>query len=121
MRTTALERDIQRACSDWLSDVLPETIVFRRNVGALKKGNHFIRFAEKGASDLWGLTKGVHFEVEVKRPGNTLTKEQTLWLVQIAEYGGIALWTDSLRDLVLKMKVEYEGRGWTWNENWEVW
>jgi len=78
--------------------------LFRRNVGAYKtEGGRFIRFAEKGQSDLWGIVKchecpacgelqyGVHVEIEIKTDKGKLSKHQEDWLERMSEFNSIAI------------------------------
>ena len=80
--------------------------LWRRNVGALKKGDRFIRFSSPGQSDLWGIDFRIegacrgkkwarHWEIEVKRPGNKPTPLQLVWLKDMSEKGCVAFWSDS--------------------------
>lgn len=55
--------------------------IYRRNVGAFKVQNRYIRFGVAGASDVYGWTReGTYFEVEVKAPGGVLSVQQNLYL-----------------------------------------
>jgi hypothetical protein len=71
--------------------------LFRRNVGAMREGERFIRFSTPGQSDLWGwdIRTGRHWEIEVKRPGNRPTPKQLEWLKECHRYGAVAYWADS--------------------------
>jgi hypothetical protein len=57
-------------------------VLYRRNVGAMREGDRFIRFASPGQSDLWGWVAktGVHVEIEVKAKDNRPTPKQLEWL-----------------------------------------
>ena len=110
----------------WVLDAFKhdrDVILFRRNVGAHKTDDgRFIRFAEKGQSDLWGIAKsfrcpqcnrlqeGVHAELELKTGNNKLTSDQKEWLNTVANWNGIAICiypaeTDpiGLRDRIYKL------------------
>jgi hypothetical protein len=68
---------------------------YRRNVGAIAIEDRFIRFSEKGQSDLWGvLPNGQHFECEVKRLGKLPTHDQITWLHNMND-NGCAFWVDA--------------------------
>ena len=59
------------------------------------KGN-FVRFGQKGQSDLWGVDKrGVHWEIETKRIGQRPTPMQLEWLKSMTSKGCVAFWIDS--------------------------
>lgn len=77
---------------------------FRRNVGAVKVGNRFVSFGEKGQSDIWGVFRktvcpvcgkttgiGVHVEIECKAFKGRLTDEQKRWLEFLPKFGAIAV------------------------------
>lgn len=51
-----------------------------------------------GQADLWGWHRetGRHLEVEVKRPGNTPTTDQSAWLEKALQGNCIAFWCDSV-------------------------
>jgi hypothetical protein len=78
-------------------------MLFRRNTGAAKIGERFIRFSEAGQSDIWGIIKeyrcprcnrlqwGVHFEIELKVGKNKLSAPQEQWIRKVAEFNGNAL------------------------------
>lgn len=68
----------------------------RRNVGAMEKGDRFIRFGKAGQADLWGVDNNArHWEIETKRPGNRPTPGQLEWLKTMSAIGCVAFWTDS--------------------------
>lgn len=79
--------------------------VHRRNTGAMsaeyKGKSRFVRFSEKGASDLWFLfPSGLHGELEVKRPGERPTLDQVRWLIEHNGVGGaVAFWIDNTATL----------------------
>ena len=74
--------------------------LFRRNIGAIREGDRFVRFGRAGESDLWGIdSSGAHWEIEVKRPGNRPTSKQLAWLREMHELGCIAIWSDSANDI----------------------
>ena len=78
-RHSTTEKAIQDAIIEYAK--LYGVRCFRRNVGAVKIGPRFIRFASPGMSDLWGWdAQGVHFECEVKRHGGKASPEQVKWL-----------------------------------------
>lgn len=88
------ESKIQRSIVVRLSRLGVELL--RRNVGAMRDGERFIRFAAAGQSDLWGTDcQGRHWEIEVKRPGNRPTLRQLAWLKKMTARGCPAYWADS--------------------------
>ena len=101
------EREFQRDILDAF-EYDPNVFMWRRNVGAVrtersngKKG--FIRFAEAGQSDIWGIIKehrcpfcnrlrtGTHFEIEVKSDKGKLTPAQCEWIGMVKKSNGIAI------------------------------
>jgi len=70
--------------------------LWRRNVGAMREGERFIRFSSPGQSDLWGIDRtGRHWEIEVKASGNKPTPKQLAWLRDMTKRGCVAYWADS--------------------------
>jgi hypothetical protein len=78
-------------------------LLWRRNVGAAKMQNgSFIRFAESGQADLWGIIdwmccpvcgqihKGKHLEIELKSGSGKETALQKNWLDTTRKCNGIA-------------------------------
>jgi hypothetical protein len=73
--------------------------LFRRNVGALRDGERFIRFAAPGQADLWGIDRHArHWELEVKAPGKKPTPAQLAWLKECSRLGCVAFWSDNAND-----------------------
>lgn len=82
----------------------------RRNVGAFKIQDRFIRFSRRGQSDLWGiLPGGKHFECELKRKGKEPSEEQHQWLASCAQRGALAFWTDDLDEFIQIITSESQG------------
>jgi hypothetical protein len=76
--------------------------VYRRNVGGMYDASgNFVRFAEKGAADSWGiLPNGSHFECEYKRLGKRPTYDQVMWLIGTNGHGAsVSFWVDNLDTL----------------------
>jgi hypothetical protein len=98
-----LEKSIQKGAIDLLDFYGVEA--FRRNTGAMKashKGrSRLIRFANPGASDLWGVHRetGIHWEVEIKRPEERPRLDQVEWLLRHHRLGAVAFWVDNLDTL----------------------
>lgn len=119
------ERDVQRAILDWANTVLPGFKLWRQNTGATvaehKGRRRFIRFGVPGQSDLTGIGPGgIRVEIEVKRPGGTVTDAQAQWLIRIHESGGIAFFAHSLDMCIGRMREAFEARGWAWKKEWEL-
>jgi len=102
----ASEADILRAVMDYLS--ARNFRVFRRNVMGIvpmAKGGA-VHVGVKGQADLYGWFRytGIHIEVEVKRPGGTLTPEQGAWLDNARADGAVAFMVDSVEECRLQLK-----------------
>ena len=125
-----LENDVREGCMKWLNQQ-PHIWARRRNVGAVQIKGRWVRFSQKGASDIEGLVTvevlrlcsdggghridvGVALEVETKRVGNKPTDEQAAWLAAHAAAGAIALWCDSVGMLEAKLKEWFRTRGLEW-------
>ena len=92
----------------------------------------WIRFGTPGQSDIEGIIAvplqgveelvGVHFELEVKKPGggNLPTPKQRAYLAAIHMHGGIALSAYSLPELQEKLRQSFLRRAWPWPPNGKV-
>jgi len=93
-------------------------MLFRRNVGAIKKGDHFVRFGAPGQADLWGFLPASHgarhVEIEVKRPGNEPTDLQLRWLREVNRLGGVAYWGDDVNTIERIMEAVMGGGRIVW-------
>jgi hypothetical protein len=93
-----LEKHVLASIKFWLE--ANGCLVWRRNVGALKAGTRYTRFAEKGQADLYGiLPNGLHFELEVKRPKARPRPEQLAFLNQVNNHGSkraVGFWADDV-------------------------
>ena len=103
---TPRESDIQRAIMDYLA--ARGFCVFRRNVMGIvpmKRGG-VVRVGQKGMADLWGWQRvaGRHIEVEVKRPGRTVTLHQSAWLVNALAEGAIAFVARSVEECETRLR-----------------
>lgn len=125
------EKNVQAACLDWLNTV-PGVKAWRQNTGVFMASytnkrtgiqkTRRVKFGEKGQGDIGGIAPfGIRIEIEVKRPGEQPSFDQTAWMGFIRDHGGIAFWCDSLRSCVEQMRYEFARREWYWNKNWEVW
>ena len=78
--------------------------IWRQNAGVAFRGDHPVRLAEEGASDLIGivgkvqcsecgkvLAEGVLLAIECKGPRGRLRDSQVLWLREIQRLGGIVV------------------------------
>lgn len=128
-RPAELEADIQKACLQWLN-VVPGIRAWRQNRGAKlniyrrkdgTEGRSFVKFGEPGASDITGLAHGIRLEVETKSTGKVPSFDQENYLRMIRDADGIAFWCDSLNECIVKLREEYQRRGWAWRSSWEVW
>lgn len=110
-----LERDIQRACMDYLN-TLHGVRVWRANVGGRswvdKTGhNRVMKFGERGQSDLTGVGPGgVRIEIEIKRPGLLPSPEQAEWLREMDHFGAVAFWCDSFESCQAKFAMALSGK-----------
>ena len=111
-----LEKDIQRECLQWLH--LRGILAWRSNqIPVPLKGGGFRRFTGlKGVSDILGMytqiveqdgvksPMGLILAIEVKQPKGKLSPEQTEFLQQVNEGGGIGLCVHSLDELIEGME-----------------
>lgn len=102
------ERDIQRACLDYLA--MKHILCWRANTGAFRgtyKGHdRFVRFGVKGQPDIFAVLAphGRLVGIEVKRPGGTLSPHQAAFLDALARAGGIGLCVSSAAELEEKLQ-----------------
>jgi hypothetical protein len=74
-----------------------------------------VRSGEPGQSDLygwlpaWSNRPGVHWECEVKRPGEAPTYDQTLWLRRCNEATGAAFWADNAETFARVLQALCDG------------
>jgi hypothetical protein len=100
-----IEKGNQKLFAGWLQ--ANGCKVYRRNVSlvrAIYKGkSRAFKCGEPGQSDLYGWLphprRGVHFECEVKRPGERPTPAQIDWLQQTNDSGAVGFWADDIRYL----------------------
>ncbi len=79
--------------------------VERMNSGAVKVGTRFIRFGFVGCADLIGmLTDGRFLACEVKSKTGRLSPEQTAFLSQINNNGGIGFVARNCADVFRELK-----------------
>jgi hypothetical protein len=105
MRLDTREADFIKLVRQWLA--ARGCRVYRRNVAlqvAEYKGKRrVIRSGEKGQADLYGWfpapRRGLHFECEVKIPGNWPTRDQINWLIDVNRSGAAGFWVSSIGDL----------------------
>jgi hypothetical protein len=117
MRLKAKEIDVVRVCLDWLA--LHRIMAWRcNNTGIYDPTRKVFRTFQglKGVSDILGILPrtvdvggrkvifGSFLAVEVKKPGETLREEQTIFLDGIRQRGGIGLCVHSVRELEEQMR-----------------
>lgn len=106
------EQDIQNAILDWLRmhGAWAERINSGTQVITGQNGKQRIfRGARKGTADILACWPGGLFcAIEVKKPGNTTSPEQDLFLQQINDCGGLAVVAYSTEDVenALRERIE---------------
>lgn len=94
-----LEKQLQDQVLAFLSHHPKVAWVERMNVGAVKRGGRYIRFGRKGMCDITGqLKNGRRLEVEMKRPGEQPTEDQTMFIAMVNIAGGLAFVARSIDD-----------------------
>ena len=72
-------KDILLLFNNWY----PNSRIFKRNVGAVKIDNRWIKFGVRGQADLWGWIvvndRPIHLEIEVKVKRDELKPDQEHW------------------------------------------
>lgn len=99
-----LERDIQSAILQFLRAHPKVAWIARMNTGGMHRDDdegrtRYIPFAFVGCSDILGQLKDGRFlAVEVKRPGNGPTPEQTAFLETVCRHNGVGFVARSVDD-----------------------
>lgn len=98
------EATVLQECLSYLKAM--NIYAWRQNTGCAKVGKRFIRFSQKGVSDILGITKDGRFlAVECKREkGGILSDDQKTFLFNITKNGGVAIVVNSLESLIEKLK-----------------
>ncbi len=98
MATKRLERDVLRACLDYLK--ARNIFAWRVNTGAMRRGKRYVRFGFPGVSDIIGILPGGRFlAVECKSSTGKLSLDQDAFLTAVQLSGGVALWVRSAAEL----------------------
>lgn len=99
----ARESDISASIADYLNARSIYNV--RINSGRIKTSNgSWVHMAPKGTPDRFALYKGVLLAIEVKRPGETPTKEQIEAHEQIEQAGGVVVVAQSIDEVVMALK-----------------
>lgn len=99
-KATVPESGVQRAIISYCEQVLRGRVL-RQNVGSMKRGGRYIRFAEKGRPDLLVLLPwGESLWIECKREGGKVTAEQLAWHKTAMDLGHKVIVARRLDDLV---------------------
>lgn len=94
--------------------------LFRRNVGAMRERERFVRFGRAGEADLWGVDlHGRHWEIETKAAGRKPTEKQLAWLKEISELGCICYWSDNANDCEYVAEAVLQGGKVVWLDGCE--
>ena len=99
------ESEIQRAI---LALKIPGLTLWKSGAGAFHVNGRFVRMGHKGVADLIGYWTRYgdqalvarFIAIEVKRPGQKPTPEQTAFLFQVRTAGGIAIIATSTEDVI---------------------
>lgn len=98
-----LESDIQAAIIKFL-EYKKAIVVKFNNVGIKKANGSYIPPRQKGISDLLVCYKGIFIAIEVKRPGNSTTVFQDIFLENIQKAGGYAIVASDVSDVEYFLK-----------------
>lgn len=102
MKQKVLERDAQKAILDYLG--YKKILAWRNNAGTaqVKMGQkeYWMQLAPKGSSDIIGcLPDGRFLAIECKGSEGKLTLEQTRFIIQVVDLGGVAFVARSIDDV----------------------
>lgn len=95
----AKEKDIQRACLDWLA--AKRYFFYRQNTGAVKTPEgRFFRFGANGSPDIVVVRKGQYVGIEVKGPKGKQSEAQVAFQKDLEAAGGKYLLVHSIEELI---------------------
>lgn len=83
-----LESSIVKSCLDYLNEF--SSTEFQKRHGARTRS---------GEPDITGCFAGLHWEIEVKRPGRKPTKRQLSRMRKWSQAGAVVCWVNSLKGL----------------------
>lgn len=94
-------------------------VLHRRNTGAMRDGERFVRFASPGQADLygWHVRTGKHWEIEVKAKDKRPTPKQLEWLKGCTRLGAVAYWADSANIAERVAEAVLSGGRIAWHED----
>jgi hypothetical protein len=98
----ASEADIQRTILDYLK--LHKIVHWRNQSGAWKVGKRYVRFGAVGSPDIFAVVQGTIFGIEVKKPGESQSKQQQAWEIMFLDAGGRYILAYSLEDVIEGLK-----------------
>jgi len=103
------EGQVLKDCLDYLNS-MGHSRWFRRNIVAGSRHGHYVRSGPNAHADIWGIWRGIHVEIEVKKPGWVAGKgnakqkkreqDQAEWREEVIRLGGIAFHVTSLDECV---------------------
>lgn len=82
----------------WRNNTGARAINYERKNG--QTGRSFIKFGEKGSSDVFALYRGTFYSIEIKTGRDKLSDDQVRWMDEINERGGVAFETRSIDDVM---------------------
>jgi hypothetical protein len=96
------EANVQRQILDWLK--LRRVFHWRNNTGAVKLPGRFLRFGWPGSPDIFALSRGTCYGIEVKALKGKQSLLQHDFQLDFTEAGGIYLLCRSLEDVIGGMR-----------------
>lgn len=81
-----------------LCKAYPQGLFYRRNVGAMKIGNRYIRFGINGQADIAGIINGRAYEIETKAKRGKQSAAQKNWQRAVERAGGVYVLAYSVDD-----------------------
>jgi hypothetical protein len=84
-----IETDLVKLILVSLYQKFPNSLWYRRNVGAFKNKDRFVRFGLPGMADIGGIHIGKAIEIEVKTFKGKQSEEQKNWQKAVENAGGI--------------------------------
>ena len=105
--TDILKKTLSELCKKYAG----RGLFYRRNTGAMKKDEFFIRFGLPGMADIGGILAGAAFEIEIKTEKGEQSDAQKNWQRAVERAGGIYILTRSADDCLKQVAFHLDRLG----------
>lgn len=98
--TDILKKTLSALCKQYAG----RGLFYRRNTGAMKTEEFFVRFGLPGMADIGGILQGKAYEIEIKSDKGVQSEQQKNWKRAVERAGGIYILARSVEDCLEQMK-----------------